>query len=65
MVLPENLNDAQREAIITCLKILAEIGADGIEGQEHDHRIEVWIEKRVPRDYSAEKTCNNPKVHSV
>ncbi len=65
MVLPENLNDAQRNAIIICLRILAEIGADEIEEEENEHRIEAWIDKCGPQDHSAEKTDDNSNAQSV
>ena len=64
MLLPDNLNEAQREAIITCLMILAEIGTDGIE-EENEHRIKTWIDQNGPHYHSIEKTGNNPKVPSV
>ena len=65
MVLPDNLIDAQRAAIIPCLRILAEIGADAIEEEDHEHRIEAWIVESGHQDHSAEKSDDNPKAQSV
>ena len=66
MILPENLNDAQRDAIINCLRILAEIGADGIEEEDNEHRSEAWIDDHCgPQDHSAEKADDNPDTQSV
>ncbi|MBM3130607.1 MAG: hypothetical protein FJ009_18505 [Chloroflexi bacterium] len=62
MILPETLNDAQRQAIITCLRILAEIGADEIE-EDNEHHIEEWTDDS--QDHSAEKTDANPNAQSV
>ncbi len=65
MVLPENLNNAQRNAIITCLRILAEIGADEIDEEENEHRIEAWIDEHGPQDHLAERSHDKSNAQSV
>ena len=54
MVLPDNLNDAQRNAIITCLRIFAALGAD--EPEEEENRAERTTVECDSHDDSAEKT---------